>query len=382
MLSSVVLPAPFGPITEVISPAFTSRLTAETAWTPPKDFETSRISICALMEPRRGARSREPPLAALVVLDVAVALALADAREPEVELLDVLVLADGRAVAVEHDPAGFHDVGVLCGAERHRGVLLGQQHGDPLIAIQPRDDLVDLRDQHRRQPHGRLVQQHELGMGHEGAADGQHLLLAARDVAGLAVATLLEPSEVPVDHLKVALERGTIAPRVGAGQQVLLHRQVLEDVPPFHDLHDPAPDHFGRTELVDRLSLELDAAFRHVSTLGSEQARDGLERGALARAVGPEEGDDAPLGNLDRHALQHEDHVVVDHLDVVDREQRPGGVAHGASVPISPCCSRASYSRAFSPRRRPPAPASAGPPPAWTESSPTRCSTSCRPTAG
>ena len=36
-----------------------------------------------------------------------------------------------------------------------------------------------------RQPHGRLVEQHQPGMGHEGAPDGEHLLLAARDVAGL-----------------------------------------------------------------------------------------------------------------------------------------------------------------------------------------------------
>ena len=42
----------------------------------------------------------------------------------------------------------------------------------------------------------------------------------------------------------------------------------------------------------------------------------------LARAVGAEQRDDAALGHLERHALEHQDHVVVDDLDVVDREVR------------------------------------------------------------
>src|SRR2546430_12387596 len=53
MLSTVVLPAPFGPIIEKTWPASTSRFTFVTAWTPPNDFETSRISTCALI-PQRG----------------------------------------------------------------------------------------------------------------------------------------------------------------------------------------------------------------------------------------------------------------------------------------------------------------------------------------
>src|SRR3989442_12450892 len=49
MLSTVVLPAPLGPITEKISPFWTSRLTFVTAWTPPNAFETPRISTSALI---------------------------------------------------------------------------------------------------------------------------------------------------------------------------------------------------------------------------------------------------------------------------------------------------------------------------------------------
>src|SRR6185295_3964071 len=52
-----------------------------------------------------GPRSRQPALSPSVVLDVPVALPATDAGESQVELLHVLVLADGSGVAVQHDPA-------------------------------------------------------------------------------------------------------------------------------------------------------------------------------------------------------------------------------------------------------------------------------------
>src|SRR6185295_2319904 len=100
MLSRVVLPAPLGPITERISRGRTSRLTRLTAWTPPKDFDTSAIWSCALM----CGPSRQPSFAPLVVFDVPIALPLTHPRQPQVELLDVLVLADRLGVAVQHHP--------------------------------------------------------------------------------------------------------------------------------------------------------------------------------------------------------------------------------------------------------------------------------------
>src|SRR5947208_452417 len=247
MLRMVVLPATFGPTTEKTWPCATSRLTRVTAWTPPKAFETSRISSCALIWAAPPSEvSCEPPLAAAVVLDVAVALSLPDPREAEIELLDVLVLADRLRVALQHDPPVLHHVAVLRDLERHRRVLLGEQHGDILRA------------------------------------------------------------EVP---------------------------------------------------------------------------RDGLERAGLAGAVGPEEGHDAPLGYPERDPLQHEDDVIVDHLDVADRQERPGPV-RGAHPATSPSRSRAPCTRASCPPRSPPPRSSGGRPHAWARSSPRRGSTSCRPTAG
>ena len=50
MFRSVVLPAPFGPMMDRISPLRTSMLTRVTAWTPPKALDTSLISSWLLMD--------------------------------------------------------------------------------------------------------------------------------------------------------------------------------------------------------------------------------------------------------------------------------------------------------------------------------------------
>ena len=53
---------------------------------------------------------------------------------------------------------------------------------------------------------------------------------------------------------------------------------------------------------------------------GGLPAEEAAEQRRLAGAVAAEQRDDAALGHLQRHALQHEDHVVVDHLDAVHRQ--------------------------------------------------------------
>src|SRR2546430_5784974 len=152
------------------------------------------------------------------------------------------------------------------------------------------------------------------------------LLLAARGVAGLRMAPLLEPREIGVHLLQVLAQPGAQgAPRVRAGEQVFLDGQVLEAVPPLHHLADAALHQPGRIELVDALAAEHDLALRHLAALGAQQVRDGLQRGGLAGAVGAEQRDDLALLHLERHPLEHQDDVVVDDLDIADRQIRARG---------------------------------------------------------
>src|SRR5438132_313737 len=53
---------------------------------------------------------------------------------------------------------------------------------------------------------------------------------------------------------------------------------------------------------------------------GAEDAGDSLKRRGLAGSVGAEQGRDPAWLGAQRHAAQHEDHVVVDDFDVVERE--------------------------------------------------------------
>src|SRR5687768_2510292 len=314
MLSTVVLPAPLGPMTDTISPRGTSKLTRVTACTPPNALLTSRMetsasepaaalpdlpSIAARAESlfKRPSELAQPPFAPAVVLHVAVGLALPDPGQPQVELLDVLVLADRLRVAVEHDAAALHHVAVLRELQRDGGVLLGQQDGHAFLAVQPAHGLENLVNEHGRETHRRLVEQHELRPRHQRPSDGQHLLLASRDVPRLEPTPFLKSGEVGIHQVEVPARGLTFAPGVGAGQEVLLDGQVLEDPPPLHDLHDPPAHDLAGILPVDRLAHELDGALGDVTALRAQQARNRLQRRGLAGAVGPEEGHDAPRGN-------------------------------------------------------------------------------------
>ena len=87
----------------------------------------------------------------------------------------------GRRV-LQHDLPRLEHVAPIGQLEGLGRVLLHQQDGDTLIT-DGLQDLEDRLDEQRGQPHRWLVQEQQPGLGHEGPADGEHLLLAAREVA-------------------------------------------------------------------------------------------------------------------------------------------------------------------------------------------------------
>ncbi len=99
------------------------------------------------------------------------------------------------------------------------------------------DDREDVLHHERGEPHRRLVEHHEAGAGHERPADGEHLLLAARERAGELPLPLLEDGEERVHALEVARPPRARRPRrdlhVRAEEEVLPHRHRREDLPPL-----------------------------------------------------------------------------------------------------------------------------------------------------
>src|SRR5947209_3042930 len=108
-LSTLVLPAPLGPMRANSSPAATVNETLSRTVSPPKRRVRPSIANSAIPSP-----------AAAIRLDVAVAPAFAAARLAEVELLDVPVLTQPLGGAVEHDPAVLHHVSIVGDLERER----------------------------------------------------------------------------------------------------------------------------------------------------------------------------------------------------------------------------------------------------------------------
>src|SRR3954454_22382400 len=84
----------------------------------------------------------------------------------------------GEAVA-----AGRQYEAAVGDRQRLAGILLDHQNADA-GRIDGQDALEDLVHIERRQPGRRLVEQQELGPGHQRAADRNHLALATRQLSG------------------------------------------------------------------------------------------------------------------------------------------------------------------------------------------------------
>ena len=86
----------------------------------------------------------------------------------------------------------------------------------------------------------------------------------------------------------------------------------------LHDLNQSALDDGGCVKRVDALACEADRALGHLAALGAEQVRNCLQGGRFAGTVAAQQGHDAARRHLERDALQHQDDVVVNDLDIVD----------------------------------------------------------------
>src|SRR6185436_586615 len=102
----------------------------------------------------------------------------------------------------------------------------------------PRDHLADLIDDARRETLRRLVEQHDRWAGDQRAGDREHLLLAARHLAGELAAALGEPRQLLVELVGAARAAGPAG--VAAGElEVLVHGERRPDPPALRDQGDP-----------------------------------------------------------------------------------------------------------------------------------------------
>src|SRR5258705_7408712 len=114
--------------------------------------------------------------------------------DSEVCLANAVTRQELGGAAGRVDAARLEQVRAIDHPEHLLHVLLDDQHGQT-AGPDAIDQLEHLLDQNRRQPGGRLVEQEQLRLGHQRAADRAHLLLAARHAAGELMASLTHPRE-------------------------------------------------------------------------------------------------------------------------------------------------------------------------------------------
>src|SRR5918997_7153347 len=120
----------------------------------------------------------------------------------QVGFADRRVLAQLLGGGRDDDLPRLEDVAAGGDLEGDIGVLLDEEDRGALRVYLP-NGLEDPLDEHGREAHRGLVEEKELGTAHEGAPDGEHLLLAAAHGARLLAGTLLEAGEEVEDAVHV-----------------------------------------------------------------------------------------------------------------------------------------------------------------------------------
>src|ERR1035437_5842945 len=209
----------------------TSRPAWETRCSSQLLFSSSsfRYPLVRSMIRSLAAALRQPALAPLVVLGVLEGALGASFPDPEVELPDVRVLSQLLAWTVQDHLAHLHDVAERRDLERQGGVLLHEENRGLLLLVDLLDDSEDLLHEHRSEAEARFVEEEQLRPRHQRPTDGEHLLLAAREIPRELVPAVFEAGKVVEHEVHVALYARPIAPGVGAAAEALKHAQGLRD---------------------------------------------------------------------------------------------------------------------------------------------------------
>ncbi|MDP1794426.1 MAG: hypothetical protein Q8K63_09855, partial [Acidimicrobiales bacterium] len=178
--------------------------------------------------------------------------------------------------AFEADLALLHEHGALGEVQRHVDGLF-DQHDCGATRMDLAHDLEQLADDGRSQAGRQLVDHQQTRLGHERSAEGEHLLLAARQVARHLALASLEDREQRL-HLGLGLFDAVlvVADEPAGEAQVLVDRQGREhSLAAGHERDAAMRGHIGRHRR-DVLPGEV-----HRTRRGLDQAADALEQRRL-----------------------------------------------------------------------------------------------------
>src|ERR1700722_12704994 len=221
------------------------------------------------------------------------------------------------AVAGIDDGAAVHDGEMVAEFAGKVEILLDQHDGDLAERAQIGDGAADILDDRRLDAFGRLVEQQEPRPHHQGAADGELLLLAARQVAAAPAQHGFEHREQR-EHV-VGRAARVARQRRKPGAQIFLDREQRKDFAALRHIGDAAPRPLRRFQRGDVVAFPGDGAAAHRLLAGQR-----VEEAGLADAVPAEHAGDLARLGFQRYGAQRLRGAVmqVDGLRV-QHDQRP-----------------------------------------------------------
>ena len=271
-------------------------------------------------DPVAGPAGDDPQRLDLPAADVDVADVSPDVLHPPRK---AVVLADEprheRAVRLFVEGLGRGDLLDDAGPEHrdpvrhhHRLVLVvgDVHHGDPEVAVDAADLVLQLLAKAAVEGAEGLVHQDQVRLEHEGARDGHALLLAARQLSGPPLLQAFQPYELEgAADAGAPVFWGEAAHLEGEGE-VVAHRHVREEGVVLEHHADAAAA--GR-QVVHRAAGDADDA-------GGGRLEPGQhhQAGCLARSGGPEQGEELALGNLQVEVAHDQGTAVVALADAIE----------------------------------------------------------------
>jgi integrase len=177
-------------------------------------------------------------------------------------------------LARERHLAELHRVDPIAYLEDVPDLLLDDQDGRPSRAPDVRDLLKDCRHEIRREPQRRLVEHEELWLRNQRPGQGQHLLLSARQPAGVLAKALFQHGK-QVQHPGNPFLRFLSLERTATDLQVLHNRQVGEDPVALRRKGNPARHVLG--EVLNLTWRDIDFAEGRLRVVAKRGEADMLD---------------------------------------------------------------------------------------------------------
>ena len=204
------------------------------------------------------------------------------------------------------------------------GVLFDEENGEPEIPVDLHDLFKNGPDENRGDPERGFVEHKAIGLAHQGPRDGEHLLFAAAERAGLLFDAFREPGKNGENLLQVGCRFLFAFAEVGAHAEVFEDGQVGKNHPTLGRLRQPAGDDLVRGESLDIRALE-----DNLTGGGFEDAGDGAEGRCFSGAVRTNERDDLALGDIQGDPVEGPDGAIRDRK-IADLQN---ALTHSASLP-------------------------------------------------